>query len=185
MGALRRVAAGIIWLCLLSPPAWAGGSLPAEFRELSQTLELSAYPKGWRTPDFEAFTASGRKITLKGQRGKLVLINFWATWCPPCRAEMKDFEKLQNEFSTMGLSVMAVNVREDEETIKAFKRRLQLNYPLLLDLDGRISKAFGVRGLPVTFIVGRRGEPLALATGQREWYGPEARELISRLLRGR
>ena len=136
----------------------------------------------WEPPPIIGVTAAGDKVSLAGLKGRVVLINFWASWCAPCRAEMSDFERLHKEFATKGLTVLAVNIREAPEVIRRFGRILGLTFPLVLDPKGRISRAYGVVGLPSTFLIARDGRPFALAVGEREWANADGRALVRVLL---
>ena len=150
--------------------------------ELKRDMELTAYPASWEPPPIFAVTAAGARISLVELRGRVLLVNFWATWCPPCREEMGQFEELHREFAGRGLTVLAVNVRESQPVVRKFGKRMGLTYPLLLDPDGAIGRAYGVVGLPSTFLIGRDGRPFALAVGARNWGGPEAKALIEAML---
>ena len=167
-------------LALAIPLALAAGN-PAMTR-FKEALELTDYPPDWNPPPIRSRTPAGQRVSLAGLRGRVVLINFWASWCVPCRAEMADFEKLHRVYGAQGLTVLGVNIQEQPEVIRRFAARLGLTFPLVLDLDGRIAKAYGVIGLPSTFLVGRDGRPVALAIGEREWANEEGRAFIKVLL---
>ena len=115
-------------------------------------------------------------------RGKVVLVNFWASWCLECRPEMPVLERLHREFGPRGLAVVGINAREETETVARYARALGLTFPLVLDRDGNMNRSYGVLGLPTTFIIGRDGRAVAFAVGAREWAGPPARALIEALL---
>jgi thiol-disulfide isomerase/thioredoxin len=150
--------------------------------ELVDGLKLSAYPSGWRPPPFAAATVAGRKVSLGDLEGRVVLLNFWATWCSSCLREMPLFDQLHREYARAGLTVLGVNIQEDEQTIRRYGEKLELSFPLILDLDGKITKAYGAIGIPSTYLIGRDGRAVALAVGTREWKGPPARALIETLL---
>jgi len=154
----------------------------AEVTELLQKLNLTAYPRGTRPPEFNGHTADGRTASLASLRGKVVLLNFWATWCQDCRPEMPLFEQLHREFAAQGLSVMGINAREGTTAIRGYAKELGLTFPLVLDLKGEINAAYGVIGLPTTFLVGRDGRAMALAVGPRDWASAPARAIIQALL---
>lgn len=178
--AAHRLAVWALLALLLPCAAFAAGQ--PSMVELKREMELTAYPGGWEPPPIFAVTAAGARISLVELRGRVLLVNFWATWCPPCREEMVQFEELHREFTGRGLTVLAVNVREKQAIIRKFGKRMGLTYPLLLDPDGAIGKAYGVVGLPSTFLIGRDGRPFALAVGARDWGGPEAKALIEAML---
>ena len=150
--------------------------------ELLKALNLSGYPSLMHPPDFSGFTADGQKVSLAGLSGRVVLLNFWATWCLECRSEMPAFERLHREFSVQGLAVVGINAREGTSTIREYAKELGLTFPLILDPKGTINAAYGVIGLPTTFLIGRDGRPVALAVGPREWASTPARAIIQALL---
>jgi peroxiredoxin len=150
--------------------------------ELLKPLNLSGYSSSMRPPDFRGQTSDGKMLSLTGLRGKLVVVNFWASWCQECRSEMPAFEGLHREFSVQGLAIVGINAREGTSTIREYAKELGLTFPLILDPSGKINSAYGVIGLPTTFLIGRDGRPVALAIGPREWSGKPARALIQTLL---
>lgn len=150
--------------------------------QLLGKLDSSAYPPGAKPPEFNGATADGRRMSLVSLRGKVVLLNFWATWCQECRPEMPLFEQLHREFAAQGLSVVGINAREGTAAIRGYAKELGLTFPLVLDPRGEINAAYGVIGLPTTFLIGRDGRAVALAIGPREWGSEQARTLIRTLL---
>lgn len=154
----------------------------AEVTDLLGKLNLSTYRRDTKPPAFSAQTLSGQTVSLAGLRGRVALINFWATWCQECRPEMSVFEQLHREFVAQGLSVVGINAREGTTAIRGYAKELGLNFPLVLDPKGEINTAFGVIGLPTTFLIGRDGRAVALAVGPREWGNAAARSIIKALL---
>lgn len=154
----------------------------AEMTELLQKLNLTAYSRITKPPEFNGRTADGRTVSQAGVRGKVVLVNFWATWCQECRPEMPLFERLHREFAAQGLSVIGINARERTEAVREYAKELGLTFPLILDSKGEINAAYGVVGLPTTFLIGRDGQAVALAVGPRDWANASARTLIQTLL---
>ena len=150
--------------------------------ELLKPLNVSTYPSLMHPPDFSGLTADNRTVSLASLQGKVLLLSFWATWCPECRPEMPMFEQLHREFSAQGLAVVGINAREETSTIRAYAKELNLTFPLIQDSSGKINSAYGVIGLPTTFIIARSGRAVALAIGPREWNGKAARALIQALL---
>lgn len=151
--------------------------------DLLKTLTLSDYPDGimW-PPPFKGQTHAGQAVSLADMQGRVVLMNFWASWCAECRPEMPSFERLHQEFAAQGLAVVGINFREETEIVQRYANDLGLTFPMVLDPQGEIFKLYGVVGLPTTFLVGRNGRPVALAVGARAWERPEARALIQALL---
>ncbi len=165
-------------LTILSNPA---ASQPV-VADLLATLNLSGYPSGMKPPDFSARTAEGQTVSLAGVRGKVVLLNFWATWCGECRPDMPLFEQLHRDYATQGLTVLGINVREGSLAIQSYAKELGLTFPLVLDPKGEVYASYGVIGIPTTFLIGRDGRPVALAIGPRDWASAPARGIIQALL---
>ena len=181
---MRRITSSIAacgfvaLLTAINAPAAERPVLP----ELLKALNLSGYPSLMHPPEFSGITADGQRVSLAGLSGRVILLNFWATWCLECRSEMPTFERLHQEFSAQGLAVVGINAREGTVTIREYAKELGLTFPLILDPSGKINSAYGVIGLPTTFLIGRDGRPVALAVGPREWASTPARALIQALL---
>ena len=126
----------------------------------------------------------GQSHDLSKLRGKVVLINFWATWCPPCRREMPSMERLSNALEGEPFVVLAVDVGEDRDTIETFTSQLDITptFPILLDADSRTLQAWKVAGLPSTFVIDRQGRIVASAIGGREFDHPQLVQAIRKLL---
>lgn len=133
-------------------------------------------------PDFTLTNPDGRKVSLKDFRGKVVFLNFWATWCESCRDEMPSMERLYREFKGKGLEIVAVNIKETRPDALAFYRKLKLTYPVVLDSEGEVGLLYGAFGLPVTYLIDRKGTLLARLWGPADWYSPGARKLIGELV---
>ncbi len=118
-------------------------------------------------------------------KGKVVLINFWATWCPPCRREMPSMERLSQTLSGEAFTALAVDVGEDTDTIEAFASQLEATptFPILLDRRSHAMQAWKVGGLPTTFLIDKRGRIVASAVGGREFDHPEIVRSIRQLLK--
>lgn len=134
-------------------------------------------------PDFTLRDVDGRTHKLSSLRGKVVLINFWATWCPPCRAEMPSMQRAWQKLRAENFAMLAVNVGEDEDMVFGFTTPEPLEFPLLLDRDSTVVKAWPVRALPTTFIVDPEGRIAFRAIGGREWDHPELIKKIRALMR--
>jgi len=126
--------------------------------------------------------SSAEKVSLKDFRGKLVFLNFWASWCLPCREEMPAMERLYQEFKDKGFVIVAVNVKDKRKDALAFIKELKVTYPALYDPEGEVGLLYGAWGLPATYLIGREGVGLARMWGPAQWYSPEARDLIRKLL---
>jgi peroxiredoxin len=129
-------------------------------------LKLVGDVQGVTAPDFTLVSLDGRKVSLSDFRGKAVLLNFWATWCPPCKVEMPWFVELQKQYAKDGLVVLGVAMDDSEPaTIAKFASSLGVNYPVLLGTD-KVSDDYGdVQYLPTTFYIGRNGTIVDKMTG--------------------
>ena len=152
-------------------------------REVLRNLKLAPVDHPGPAPHFLSMTPGGEKIGIDDFKGKLVVLNFWATWCPPCRLEMPSMERLYQEFKGEGLEVVAINFMEREKPITSFLKENGFTFSVLLDKKGEIARDYGVHGLPVTFLIARNGNLLARSMGYKDWYKPETRQLISTLLK--
>jgi peroxiredoxin len=147
-----------------------------------QVRSDSAALVGKPLPGFRLEDQSGTQVTNREVEGKVVLLNFWATWCPPCRLEMPSMERLYGEFRDQGLEIVAVNFMESGEQVRAFAEEQKLTYPMLLDKEAEIAGRYGVMRLPVSVLIGREGEVIAKAIGFKDWYKDDIRELVAALL---
>ncbi len=134
-------------------------------------------------PEFRLPSLTGGEIGLADFKGQLVLVNFWASWCAPCREEMPGLERLARRYRAQGLTVLAVNEDGDDGRRAArFVARQSLGLPVVLDRDGAVATRYRATGLPVTFLIAPDGRLLATITGARDWDGPAAAALIESLL---
>jgi peroxiredoxin len=152
-------------------------------QDLLRKLKLVHLPGDLPAPRFNASTPEGTKISIDDLKGKLVLLNFWATWCPPCILEMPTMEKLHQEFKEEGLKVVAMNFMEGPKTINTFIKKRGFTFTVLMDRSGEISQRYGVRAIPVTYLIGREGNMLVKSIGYKDWYKKEIRQFVSSLLK--
>ncbi len=123
-------------------------------------------------PTFILNDLAGVPHHLESYRGKVVLVNFWATWCRPCREELPALVRAEHALAKQGVVVLAVNVGESTETVKAFLAKHPLDFPVLLDSDLAVSTSWGVHGYPATFVLDPQGREAYLAEGARHWDAP-------------
>jgi len=178
----RLGASAPLLLCaaLLFPRFSAAGA--ATQADPMQALGLQAPNEAVAAPEFSLPDLAGKTVHLKALRGKLVLLNFWATWCGPCREEMPGMERLFRAYQDKGFAVVAVNLHESVKTVRPFVQELKLSFPTVLDVEGSVSREYGVRALPVTFLVGRDGNIVWRAIGGRDWESAAARKLFAQLV---
>lgn len=120
---------------------------------------------GSPAPDFALRNADGQVVRLSDLRGKVVFVNFWATWCRPCKEELPDIEKLYEEKREQGLEVLAVNYQDDPDDARAFFNDLGIDVPMLLDRSGSVYDQYLLQGLPDSFFIDREGNLAALHYG--------------------
>ena len=137
---------------------------------------------GAPAPEFRLPDLQGNEVALADYRGRVVLVNFWATWCKPCEDEMPAMERLYQEFAPSGLELLAVSVDEGIEEVQAFQERLQLSFPILHDPDKDASESYQSYRFPETFLIDREGTLVARFIGPREWDAPAYRKRIGRLV---
>jgi peroxiredoxin len=175
------IALGGIGLGLLTARA-TQAALP----EPPLTHVLAAVQPPRPAPDFSLPDMDGKLYKLSDYRGKVVLLNFWATWCPPCRHEMPSMEKLHRELKDKPFQILACDQQEDGDTVFAFTGQFDPapSFPLLLDSKSAVAKAFSVPGLPTTFIIDKSGRIAYRAVGGRDFGHPDIRALIEGLMAG-
>ena len=139
---------------------------------------------GSQAPDFQLIDLQGNRQALPDYRGKVVLLNFWATWCGPCRVEMPSMERVYQDLKDEGFAILAISSDPQGSIVtRPFVASQGLTFPILHDSDYRVSGSYGVRTLPMSFLIDRNGRLSQRVFGARDWNSPEARELIRTLLR--
>ncbi len=134
-------------------------------------------------PEFKLQDLQGKTLRLSDFRGRPVLINFWATFCAPCREEMPALESLWQEFKNDGLVILAIAAdRSGKKAVLPFIQEGAYRFPILLDAEGTVRNRYEVIALPTTYLIGRDGKFIGRAIGSRQWYSPASRELIQSLL---
>ena len=134
-------------------------------------------------PDFTFPGLDGKKVSLSDYKGKVVLVNIWATWCPPCVDEMPSMEKLYNKFKRQNFEILAVSI--DEPGLKAvapFMRKFNLTFPALIDSKGAINAVYGVTGVPESFIIDKQGILAKKIVGPVDWASPAVFRFFSEIL---
>jgi peroxiredoxin len=137
---------------------------------------------GGATPPLRLADTAGRTHQLSQYRGKVVLINFWATWCAPCREEMPSIERLRRVMKDQRFAVLAVNLAEPEPRVHQFLQSMSLGFPILLDADMAVTRAWKVRQLPASFVVGPDGRIRYSYLGELDWSSEAVRKSIAGLL---
>jgi len=139
-------------------------------------------PWSGATPPLALQTLDGRPVRLQDYRGKVLLVNFWATWCEPCREEMPSMNKLRAALEGRPFEVLAVNFGEAEPRIRRFLEQVPLDFPVLLDRESAVAKSWRVRVLPASFLVGPDGRIRYSVIGEFDWSQEAARKAVVQLL---
>ena len=134
-----------------------------------------------KAPDFTLKDLAGKNVSLSSFRGKVVLLNFWATWCPPCRDEMPSFNKLYHELNKRGLEIIAVSTDGSVSGVKSFVEKIKVDFPVLSDADRTISKQYRVFSMPTTFLIDKTGKIVDKFYGEYDWTEPETKGKIEKL----
>lgn len=137
-------------------------------------LGFSVFPEPQDIPAISLASPDGKALGVDSFKGKFVVLNFWATWCPPCRAEMPSLSELHAKYADKDLVVYAVSVQEDPGTVRNYLKDKRYAFPIVLDPDGAVSKLFVGSGIPTTYVLDREGRAIAGMVGGREWNTPEA-----------
>jgi peroxiredoxin len=178
--ARRGFLATLAGLALVPGAPGAAGGDPFE------ALGVRRLPRPTEPRDFSVPTLEGGRLGLADFRGRVVLLNFWATWCPPCVTELPAMERLHQRHLARGFTVLAVSLDTlGAPAVAAFVRERGLTFPVGLDPASDVARAYGVRALPTTALLDRQGRALGVAVGPREWDSPDGDALVEALLRAR
>lgn len=156
---------------------------------LGLVLSTGAHAAGFEAraakpaPTMKARDLSGATKTLADYRGKVVLLNFWASWCPPCLREMPSMERLRVKMKGQPIEIVALASAESAGDVKAFLSKMQLGFPILLDPDGSNTKRWKVFALPTSFLLDAQGRVRYVLTGPTEWDEGEALKIIESMLK--
>ena len=172
MSSKRILIYGIVALCLLG--VYLAGRRTAQKPKPSATGNLA--------PDFTVTDIDGRKLSLADYKGKVVLLNFWATWCAPCRTEIPHFVEMQNKLGPEGFQVIGISMDDDAKPVREFAQQYKLNFPVAVGDDKLAERYGGVLGLPVNFIIDREGRIYARHLGATDVsvFDQEVQDLLAR-----
>lgn len=134
-----------------------------------EARELQPYKDGGATPPLVLKDLSGKTHNLKDYRGQVVLINFWATWCPPCRAEMPSMQRLKEKMAGKPFVILAVDMGEPEDVVRTYIREIKTDFTVLMDKDGRALKAWKVFAFPTSYVIDKDGKIRYGLMGHIEW----------------
>jgi peroxiredoxin len=171
-------ALGVGWHLIPGGFFEAAGSPEKSLERLFGDMGLLKMPHATQPVEIQLEDIFGNSVSLSQFRGKIVFLNFWATWCPTCVVEMPSMEKLHRRLQDRDFVMVAVNLQEGEAQVKTFFEKFELSFAALLDTSGEVASGLAVRALPTTFVLGKDGRILAMALGAREWDNPSSFELF-------
>ena len=184
---MTRVLAGLFLVGFCAVGASIGAF--AELRDNAGSPPMSVAERGIikvgdEAPNFQLRDLNGNMVALSQLRGKVVLVNFWATWCGPCRIEMPAMEQLYRSYSRKDFEILAVSTDPQGAAVtRPFQQEMGFTFPILHDAEYRVGLMYGARSLPMTFMVDRNGIVRQKVPGARDWGGPDARALIQALMK--
>ena len=183
--ALKKVSvAGPASSCPIGVFAWCAALALIATPALAQTgFEVQSWPNGKTPTALAGVDDSGQPVALASLKGQALLINFWASWCEPCREEMPSLSRLATSHAGT-LRVLAVNFKESAATAQRFKEFTGLDIPVLRDPDGALARAWGIRVFPSTVLIGADGRVHSVVRGGLDWNSDAATRLIAPLLPG-
>ncbi|GGI76424.1 TlpA family protein disulfide reductase [Shewanella gelidii] len=147
------------------------------------TTAANALTAGENAPDFTLKSMAGDNYKLAEQRGNIILINFWASWCGPCRKEMPVLQKLQDKYQDLGVQVWGINVEQENQAGKDFLAELDLSFPIFFDDENTLSKSYKVEAMPTTVIIDRNGTVRHIFLGYQSGYEKKYAKAIKTLIR--
>jgi peroxiredoxin len=177
---IRTMVLVLTWCIALFAPHGAD----ADIRHLYAAAGMSPMPQGEPAPAFHLAAIDSTSVDSAQLRGKVLLVNFWATWCGPCKEEMPALDRLKALFAGKDFELLAVTTDHQLDAIQKFVAALGLRFPILIDETKDVSAMFGVRGLPTTVVIDKHGRLSGRAVGPRRWDGPEPVALIQALMDG-
>ncbi|NKF50665.1 TlpA family protein disulfide reductase [Shewanella sp. WXL01] len=150
---------------------------------LALSASVQAVEVGDSAPDFTLKSLTGDNLNLTEQRGEIIVLNFWASWCGPCRKEMPILQKLQDKYQDLGVQVWGVNVEQDNEAGRNFLKGLDLSFPILFDQTNTLSEDYDVKAMPTTVIIDRSGSVRNVYYGYQDGYEKKYAKAIKTLIR--
>jgi peroxiredoxin len=152
--------------------------------QLEKKFDQRKSAVGYLAPDFNLRNVKGNYESLESFRGQVIILNFWATWCAPCRVEMPSFEKLYRRYRSEGITVLAVTLDKNSgQKVKSFVDKYGLSFPILLDEKSKAERLYPSMTIPFTYVIDRKGRVVARVDGAKNWESNETFEAIEYLLK--
>jgi cytochrome c biogenesis protein CcmG/thiol:disulfide interchange protein DsbE len=168
--------AGVLWL--------AGADFSSAPKASAQS-RFQSYTHSRVVPDFSIPNLQGKPVDIRAHRGQVILLNFWATWCPNCRQEGPSLQKLYNQYQSRGLIFYRISSKEKPQTVEQFMEKESLSMPVLIDKTGQTDRLFGVWVHPTTYLINRRALVCYRIMGTLDWTTLQATSIIDQLLKER
>lgn len=157
--------------------------LPDQISSLLEEIGMQVPKNPLAATDFTLESLDGKTTSLSAHKGKFVFLNFWATWCPPCRSEMPAMQALYERLQARGFVILAVDLAEEAAAVRDYVKQNKLTFPVLLDKTGQVGGIYGAQSIPTTYLIDRAGNVLARGVGaQWKWDSPEMIALFEKLL---
>ena len=160
----------------------ATGSSEQKLGQLFAKVGVIRVPHATRPVEIQLKDVFDNTVSLSDYRGKIVFLNFWATWCPTCVVEMPSMEKLHQQFKDQDFIMIAVNMQESKAQVMSFLEKYKLTFTTLLDSNGEVASGFAIRALPTTLVLDKAGRIMGMALGPREWDQQASVELFDYLI---
>ncbi|MDR0323140.1 MAG: TlpA family protein disulfide reductase [Treponema sp.] len=171
-----------ILIAVVTGSVFADNKISENVARAFRAAGIQVFNEGAAINDFTLRRLDGRNFTLSQQRGKVVFLNFWATWCPPCHQEMPSMEALYQRLKNRGLEMAAVNLGESRNDVYSYMTRNNLSFPALIDTRQVTVSMYGIRSIPTTYIIDRRGLVIARFIGSTDWNSSQVVSAFETLL---
>lgn len=156
-------------------------SIDSETRQLLEESRIRVFRERVDSIPFTLKNPQGEDVSLADYQGSALLLNFWATWCPPCIEELPSMIRLEEELRDSNFAMLAVSLREEPELVSSFLEEHGFDLPVALDISGQVGMEYGVRGIPTSYVIDQQGKVLGVLVGAREWDDPEVIALFEHL----
>ncbi len=151
------------------------------FRDSLEKLDFQIITENTNYIDFNLLDLSGNQASLSNYQGKVIMLNFWATWCPPCRNEMPSMESLYKKMKDKNFVIVAVNIQENSSTVKSFIQKNRYSFPVIIDEKGEVAAKYQIRVIPTTYIIDTKGKIAGVFTGSRDWDSDDVVKIFREL----
>ena len=154
-----------------------------ELKDLIAELGGKMFKENVKILDAEIMNLDGKTSKLADYKNKVIMLNLWATWCQPCRAEMPSMQKMYNNYKNKDFTIIAVSQGENLNTVKNFSNSNHYNFPIFIDKNNEIARSYSTGSIPTTYLINKQGYLIAQFIGGREWNSKEAIDLINELIK--